>query len=87
MDASIYIVVELFLLHHLLKCCEFEIKLEKKIEKVTIDKTTFKKCEIKEKEQGILRKKLLYIHNNGKKLHIVKVDPALEDVKQITLPL
>jgi len=60
---------------------ETPIRYEKLKKSVILDTRVFKTCEIKEKEVGRLRKKLLFIHYNGKMWDILLTNLEVTDVK------
>jgi len=60
---------------------ETPIKYERLKKSVVLDKKVFKICEIKEKEVGRLRKRLLFIHCNGKIWDLLLTNLDVTDVK------
>jgi hypothetical protein len=56
-------------------------KYEMLREVITLDKKYFKICEVKEKEIGIIKRRFLYIHFDGKQWRILRLDVDLSAVE------
>jgi len=52
---------------------------------LTLDKRIFKPCEIKEKEAGLVRKKFLFVHFNGRQWKLLLTTADLSKVKSLKL--
>lgn len=63
----------------------FSIELRYEKLSVIADKRTFKVCEIKEKEIGLVRKKFLYVHFDGRQWNILKIDVSSSTIARYTL--
>lgn len=57
---------------------ESPIKLEKK--KLNLELNQFKKCTVSTTESGLINKKIVYAHFDGKRIYITIVDPKTGEV-------
>lgn len=60
---------------------ETPIKYENLKKTIVLDKREFSVCEIKEKEIGLLRKRLLFVHYDGERWDLLLTNLDLTDVK------
>jgi hypothetical protein len=63
----------------------FPFRYERIRSTTILDERIFKVCDIKEKEIGIVRRWLLYLHFNGKTWKILLLKPDLSEVKYFEL--
>lgn len=61
----------------------FHFKYERAKITEVLDKRIFNICECKEKEIGVVRKKLLYLHFDGSQWRILLIAPDLSEFKYL----
>ncbi len=52
-------------------------------EKIELTLNQFQVCTVSQKEVGILHKKILYAHHDGKRIHVTILDPKKEKITRL----
>jgi hypothetical protein len=62
-----------------------EASYERTTKTLTLDRRVFKVCEVKEERLGTLRRKILFVHFDGKIWNILHSDEDFTDIKYYKL--
>ncbi len=60
-----------------------ESPIKAKDEKIELTLNQFQICTVSQKEVGLLHKKIVYAHHDGKKIQVVILDPKKEKITRL----